>query len=220
MFDLVVLGIPNVDTFRQYTLSQLMERKFKLTFRQSGGSERSEECYCSPSNDPCEEGEYSVFVQLEHPMIRLDIFVTVNNASGEGRITTSRPRGGMVNPWPFLTPADTARPSSRVLRYPSDEPRIAALSRQIDECNFSGRTCLRLTGHSTSPSGRRNEGCGIGLTYIWQLCELTEVRILSHRRLGLGPKSMDEIRSFLSKHDLSLGMDLTRFRDRLPKPPA
>lgn len=107
MFGLVVLGVPSIAIFRTHSLTDLMKRKFQITFRQPNGESRVEECYCSPSNDHCKEGEYSVLIQLDRPMIHLDIFVVVNEASGEGRITSSRPRSGEVNPWLLL---ETPRP--------------------------------------------------------------------------------------------------------------
>lgn len=117
MFGLIVLGIPSLDTLGQYTLTQLMRKKFPITFRSENGAERCEECYCSPSNDHCEDGEYSVLLQLEHPMLKLEIFVMINAATGEGHITSSRPRGGEVNPWLLLQP-------SGAMTMPNEPPKV------------------------------------------------------------------------------------------------
>lgn len=89
--------------------------------------------------------------------------------------------------------------------------QVVQLSRRIDELYLSVRARRCLTG---DPDSRLRP---LGLTYIWQVCEMSESTLLKTRNFG--SKSRNEVRELLEEIGLGFNMDLTAIKDRLPQPP-
>lgn len=91
------------------------------------------------------------------------------------------------------------------------DAQIVQLNRYIEDLNLSVRAmnCLTYNLNGTGPS--------LGLTFIWQLCELSEAELLKIRNFGR--VSLNQVREVLAEIGLSFNMDLTSLKGRLHYPP-
>lgn len=177
------------------------------------------------------EHEYAILGLLQHEMICLKIMVIVDTQTTTGYIRecVSYPPD-LVNPWPFLAPTKTIETPTADPLSPEDEKLLAALSMHLedmaeqhpihgDQKKARTRVIGVLCGAFGWTGPMRRGGCK-RMLFAWQVCQFTRKELLAKQISGVGNAGLDLIDELLVTNGLSYGMNLDRFRDRLPKRPT